>query len=500
MRIFKVFTVISLFAAIASAAPLRILIITGDSDFPYHDWRSTTPFLRQALAASGRFDVRVTEEPRGLTRNALAGYDAVLLNYNGPRWGAEPEKALEEFIRSGKGMVALHGVSYGYLMGMDKGANGRWVRSEKKGADWPAYKGMLGVDWEPANIGHAARHAFPVKLVEREHPITRGMEAEFTVNDELYHKMSHRSGIRVLATAFDNPAKGGIGKDEPIAWTVAYGKGRVFHCTLGHDTGSMYQPEFLTLFLRATEWTASGEVTLGPRAGETATPQDTAPKPARARDGAVRVLVVTGGHAYEPSFYSVFEGYDDMVWTHAASQKDAFRPKFLERFDILVLYDMANDLADAERKALQAFAGSGKGIVSLHHAIVDYTQWPWWWEEVIGGKYFEKPLGDHAASKFKDDVPMVVRPAPGMANHPVVRGLGELVVEDECYKGMWHSPRIKVLMETDNPLNDRPVVYIGPWEKSRVIYVQLGHGSKTHRHPSYRRLVHNAILWSAGKM
>jgi type 1 glutamine amidotransferase len=44
------------------------------------------------------------------------------------------------------------------------------------------------------------------------------------------------------------------------------------------------------------------------------------------------------------------------------------------------------------------------------------------------------------------------------------------------------------------------VVYIGPNEKLRVIYVQLGHGPSAHRHPSYRKLVHNAILWSAGKM
>jgi len=490
----RLFTAVLLFAAISAAAPLRILIITGDSDYPNHDWRATTPFLQNALMASGRFDVRVTEEPRGLTTDALAGYDAVLLNYNGPRWGALAEKALETFIRSGKGMVALHGVSYGPLMGMEKGPNGRWVRSEKKGAEWPAYKAMLGVDWEPANIGHAARHAFPVKLVDREHPITRGMEPEFTVNDELYHKMSHRPGIHVLAAAFDNPAKGGTGKDEPIAWTVAFGKGRVFHCTLGHDTGAMYQPEFLTLFLRATEWAATGEVTLGPRAGATVA-QASLP----VRD-AVRVLVVTGGHAYEPSFYTVFEGHSDMVWTHAASQKDAFRPKFLERFDVLVLYDMANDLADVEKKTLEAFVKSGKGVVSLHHAIIDYTEWPWWWQEVVGGKYFAKPLGDHGASQFKDDVPMVIRPAQGMGNHPVVRGLGEIVIEDEAYKGMWHSPRIKVLMETDSPLNDRPVVYIGPNEKLRVIYVQLGHGPSAHRHPSYRKLVHNAILWSAGKM
>jgi hypothetical protein len=39
---------------------------------------------------------------------------------------------------------------------------------------------------------------------------------------------------------------------------------------------------------------------------------------------------------------------------------------------------------------------------------------------------------------------------------------------------MWHSPEINVLMETSNPLNDKPVVYIGPHPKTRVIYDRDG--------------------------
>lgn len=248
----------------AQPPPLRILIVTGETDYPYHDWRSTTPFIEKLLLNSGRFEVRVTEEPRGLTGYALSGYDAVVLNYNGPRWGSQAEQALE-FLKSGKGMVAFHGVSYGALMGMEIGPKGRWVRSEKKDAEWTAYSDMLGISWIPENIGHAARHAFPVKLIDRDHPITRGMDPEFVVNDELYHRMSHRPGIHILAAAFDDPAKGGTGEDEPIAWTVSYGKGRVFHTTLGHDTAAMYEAGFITMFARAVEWVASGNVTLGPK-------------------------------------------------------------------------------------------------------------------------------------------------------------------------------------------------------------------------------------------
>ena len=55
-------------------------------------------------------------------------------------------------------------------------------------------------------------------------------------------------------------------------------------------------------------------------------------------------------------------------------------------------------------------------------------------------------------------------------------------------------------METDHPQNDRPVVYIGPNPQTRAVYIQLGHSESTFRNPGYRRLVHNAILWGAGRL
>jgi type 1 glutamine amidotransferase len=470
-------------ALAAGAQPARILIVTGQSDIQYHDWRATTSFLRTLLENTGRFEVRMLEEPRGLTGAALAGYDAVLVSYNGPRWGPAAETALEEFVRSGKGLVTFHGVTYGPLAGTTQRAGGGWTRTEP----WAAFIDMLGASWAADNIGHAPRHAFSVRLTDGAHAITRGMPDRFMVNDELYHRMDLRSGIHVLAAAFDDPARGGTGKDEPVAWTVSYGKGRAFHCTLGHDTNALYSPGVMTLLARAAEWAATGAVTLPPEVKFAPVARD-----------ALRVLVVTGGHSYDPSFYSVFSGHADIAWSHATSQKEAFTAEMAKRWDVLVLYDMHNEIGEAEKTNLRAFVEAGKGVVALHHAIVDYTSWPWWYEQVIGGKYFEKPEGEHPASRYQHDVPIVGRIVPGKQNHPVVRGLGDLVTFDECYQGMWHSAKIEVLMETDSPCNDRQLVYLGP--TPHTVYIQLGHDTDTHLHPGYRQLVHNAILWSAGRL
>jgi hypothetical protein len=446
----------------------------------------TTPFLRSVLDNTDRFEVNVLEEPRGMTARTLEPYDVLVLNYNGPRWGAETEQAVERFLRSGKGMVAVHGVSYGAFFGMEF-RNNRWAASSTGDEGWPAYPEMLGASWKAEDIGHAVRHVFPVKWVDREHPISKGMDETFLANDELYHKMDLRPSARVLARAYSDAKLGGTGREEPIVWTVPFGAGRVVHIPLGHDTAAMFQTGFVTTFARSVEWAATGKVTLPARL-------HAVPPPAK---DAVRALVVTGGHSYPADFYTLFEGQRDLVWSHATTPAEAFTADLKDRFDVIVFHDMLEDLPEAQRRNLRDYVESGKGVVSIHHAIVDYTAWPWWHEEVIGGKYWIEARGPHGKSSFKEGVEMTVLPAKGAGSHPVMRGVGPIVVEDEMYKNMWQSPKITVLMEMDHPLNDRPVVYIGPHPKARAVYIQIGHSAETHHHPGYRRLVRNAMFWAA---
>jgi type 1 glutamine amidotransferase len=65
---------------------------------------------------------------------------------------------------------------------------------------------------------------------------------------------------------------------------------------------------------------------------------------------------------------------------------------------------------------------------------------------------------------------------------------------------MWISPRVRPLLVTDNPDSDRIVGWVGPTPRFRVVAIQLGHGPSAFKHPAYRELVHNAILWSAGRL
>ena len=275
-------------ASLFKQGAIRALILTGQNN---HDWRATTPLLRTLLLNTGRFDVRVNEEPTGMTSATLAPYDVVILNYNGPRLGRVAEEALENFVRSGKGLVGVHGANWAFSGLVVLAENSR--PTDILESPWAEFKQMIGGVWSdktPAS-GHAPRHKFQVKFVDRKDPITAGLASEFEADDELYHNIHMAANVHILATAYDDPrntpesaaatvsetvrqsaasspARGKMprldmnptGKDEPVLWTVQYGKGRTFYTALGHDVKAMEMPGFATTFVRGVEWAGSGTV------------------------------------------------------------------------------------------------------------------------------------------------------------------------------------------------------------------------------------------------
>ena len=95
------------------------------------------------------------------------------------------------------------------------------------------------------------------------------------------------------------------------------------------------------------------------------------------------------------------------------------------------------------------------------------------------------------------------RSAPGFIVAALARrraqGLAPFTVLDETYRGMWLAPTNTVLLTTDNPTGDPPVAWVSAYPHSRVVTIQLGHGPESHRDASYRRLVLNAITWTAAR-
>jgi type 1 glutamine amidotransferase len=248
-------------AAPAGPPKLQALIITGQNG---HDWKGTTPILKQVLEDTGRFEVRVTEEFRGAGPETLAPYDLVVVNYfernqPGLLWGDRANNALVDYVRSGKGLVLYHFSIAAF--------NG-----------WTDYEKMSAGNWRPNKGHHSARHDFAVDIKDPSHPITAGLKSTLAVqNDELYAnlKWQPEGSYHVLATAYDDHSRydekasdarnkqpmSGTGVDEPMLWTTQFGNGRVFITALGHDIAAASEETFKVTFARGAEWAATGKVT-----------------------------------------------------------------------------------------------------------------------------------------------------------------------------------------------------------------------------------------------
>ncbi|MBI4165608.1 MAG: ThuA domain-containing protein [Acidobacteria bacterium] len=219
--------------------------------------------------------------------------------------------------------------------------------------------------------------------------------------------------------------------------------------------------------------------------------------PEDAEQGPLHLLVVTGGHDYPTSFYTLFESPGEFQWDHAPSNHEAFRSDLRGKYEVLVLYDSSREISEGEKRNLTDFVRSGAGMVVLHHAILDYPDWEWWWRDVVGGKYLLKPENGKPGSTYLHDQEISVEP---VGKHPILTGLGPMRINDETYKGMWISPKVQVILKTNHPTSDGPVAWVSPFKDSRVVYIQLGHGELAHRNAGYRRLVHNAILWAGNRL
>ena len=237
--------------AVQTEQKIPVLVVSGANN---HDWEWTTPSLVAMLEESGLFEVDVTKEPGVALADAarLRGYRAIVLDYNGPRWGDAAEQGFLEAVRGGTGVAVIHAANNAF-------------------PGWKEYEELVALCWREGT-GHGKFHPFDIAITDRDHPITRGLPDLRGHPDELYHKLVHMHGTdyRVLATALSSTESGGTGANEPMVIVKQYGEGRVFHTPLGHvwsnspaQHASHEDPQFRNLIVRGVEWAATGRVSDG---------------------------------------------------------------------------------------------------------------------------------------------------------------------------------------------------------------------------------------------
>src|SRR4051794_37207506 len=158
---------------------------------------------------------------------------------------------------------------------------------------------------------------------------------------------------------------------------------------------------------------------------------ESASKPARR----LNVVVITGGHAYDTAaFPKLFEGYDDIVPTYVALKgyTEIFEDIKDWKYDVIVFYNMTQVFPGNRRANFLSLLDRGVGVVSLHHNIWAYQNWPEF-AKIIGGKQFAKDSEfDGKArrqSTYQHDVDFKVHVE--QKDHPITAGLTDFAIHDE---------------------------------------------------------------------
>jgi uncharacterized protein len=218
---------------------IKVLLITGD-DVAAHPWREISETTREVLVGSKKFDVKICEDPLILeSATALKAYDVIVFTIYSQKVPVIPDQAqnnLLNFVKDGKGFYVQHMASASF-------------------PKWEEFGKLCGRKWVMGTSGHGARSVFEAKVVDKENPITKGIE-NFKTDDELYSKLQGDGEIKVLVEAYSEWSQ----KTEPLVFTLDYGKGRTFYNAFGHDRKALMTPEVQKIIVRGVEWAATGKV------------------------------------------------------------------------------------------------------------------------------------------------------------------------------------------------------------------------------------------------
>jgi type 1 glutamine amidotransferase len=218
----------------------------------------------------------------------------------------------------------------------------------------------------------------------------------------------------------------------------------------------------------------------------------------------IKVVVVTAGHGFKKEpFFAIFENCDDIE--HVEGKQEDHSELFEDisgwDYDVIVLYNMTQEISPARQENFTALLNDGVGLVALHHSIGAYQKWPEY-RKIIGGRYYLNEIEEHGVmhpkSAYKHDLDIAVHIRD--KSHPITRQMKGFVIHDEAYKKCVFEKDNRVLLTTNHPASDEPLCWVRGYGEARVCYIQLGHDPAAYENENYRRLVSRAIRWSAGRL
>jgi uncharacterized protein len=242
MRRLISFLILCLVAGPAVAAPSgagAILVYSGTTGFR-HDSIPTGIKAVSAMAARRSLSVVASEDPAVFSSSSLKRFKAIVLlscttdpKNPASEWLVGNRRtALQQFVRSGGGIVAIHAAADSHY-------------------HWPWYARLIGGRFTRHPEGTPKGH---VTVVAPADLAVQGLPRSVERTDEWYYFEDYDPVSKVLLTL--DPSS--IGEQDtnpnPIAWTRQINEGRIFYTAMGHTTESYSEPFFLRHVGQGLDW------------------------------------------------------------------------------------------------------------------------------------------------------------------------------------------------------------------------------------------------------
>jgi type 1 glutamine amidotransferase len=216
----------------ALTAPQGVLVFSRTEGFRHVSIEAGIEAIG-GLGEAGGYQITATEDPAIFTDSGLEPFAVVIfLNTTGDVLDDLQQRAMEEFVGSGRGFVGIHSAA-------------------DTEYDWEWYGGLVGAYFD--------RHPEPqsaVVEVVASHPVVEGIAQQFERFDEWYDfRAQPRPGVTVLATVDESTYEGGaMGSIHPIVWAHEYDGGRAVYIGFGHTPESFDEPLVKAMLGNAIEW------------------------------------------------------------------------------------------------------------------------------------------------------------------------------------------------------------------------------------------------------
>ena len=223
----------------AEDRPARILYLTHSAGYRHDVIPVSRDILKRIGEMSPRFEVVTTEDVSVFSGENLRRFGAVMFFTTGELPMNDSQKqALLDFVRGGGGFLGVHSATDTFYQ-------------------WPEYGKLIGGYFDQ----HPWHETVRIGVADRSDPLVGSMGASISLTDEIYQIRDFDVGGSHVLLRLD-PSSVNLGRDNvhrhpygwPLAWTRAYGNGRVFYTALGHEEGVWRDVRFQRMLHDAVLW------------------------------------------------------------------------------------------------------------------------------------------------------------------------------------------------------------------------------------------------------